>query len=162
MRVVDIDSNDTFEIEKMDSESGTSGPSDFPTLPQNIKRGLKSQLDEPVIEEEDEDEEEDGDSVTDLQEMLRNLRPDLTAQSGDDSVKIAVFLRRDRNLSDEGASYIVELENDKKTTAADIKLKMMELLSLPEDSAHIFAVWFVSPYLSLQLKPQHQVNKIIN
>lgn len=80
------------------------------------------------------------------------------------SLKIAVFIKKSimKNRSsnaaskDNGNMYELKLENGKMTTAAEIKEKMLTNLQIPKNSAHLFALWFISPHLELQLKPQHK------
>ena len=55
-------------------------------------------------------------------------------------LNIAVFLK-------EGTGLLLCLENGKQTTAGEVKRVMMDLLSLPDDSQDVFALWLISPLL---------------
>uniref|UniRef100_A0A7M5WSF1 FERM domain-containing protein 8 n=1 Tax=Clytia hemisphaerica TaxID=252671 RepID=A0A7M5WSF1_9CNID len=63
-------------------------------------------------------------------------------------MNVAVFLK-------EGEGHLLLLERGKITTAGEIKMMMMEILSIPKTSSHVFALWFISPYLEIQLKDHH-------
>ena len=47
----------------------------------------------------------------------------------------------------EGTGLLLCLENGKQTTAGEVKRVMMDLLSLPDDSQDVFALWLISPLL---------------
>jgi len=71
------------------------------------------------------------------------------------SIRIAVFLKHEK---DDGEKRNVELimENGGSMTSRDIKHEMMKKLSIPKTSAHMFAIWLISPFLELQLKHNHK------
>ena len=56
------------------------------------------------------------------------------------AMNVAVFLK-------EGQHRLLVLEKGKLTTAEEMKIMMLELLSIPKNAAHLFAIWFISPHL---------------
>ena len=78
------------------------------------------------------------------------------------SIRIAVYVKRYKqhaNDADIGgvdcSHYILELEKGRQTSAGEIKEEMLKILHIPLSSAHLFAMWLISPYLELQLQYQH-------
>jgi len=69
-------------------------------------------------------------------------------------LKIAVFVKSDRKAGEGGRLLTLE-KKGKLTTAGDIKDEMLDLLSIPKTSAHMFSLWFISSHLELQLKCHH-------
>jgi len=63
-------------------------------------------------------------------------------------MNVAVFLK-------EGDGRLLSLERGKFTTAGELKSMMLENLSIPRSASHLFAIWFISPYLEIQLKEHH-------
>jgi len=55
-------------------------------------------------------------------------------------MNVAVFLK-------EGEGHLLLLERGKITTAGEMKMMMLEVLSIPKTSAHVFSIWFISPHL---------------
>ena len=90
----------------------------------------------------------------DLPSIVKEKQHIQKQQSSSGPLKIAVFVKKDRKNT-EGGSYVLELDKGRSTTAGDIKDKMLELLAIPKSSAHLFAIWFISPYLELQMKCHH-------
>ncbi|KAM4720684.1 FERM domain-containing protein 8 [Rhinophrynus dorsalis] len=75
------------------------------------------------------------------------------SSSGTRSVDVIVYLINDEvvPLTVDGLSSI---------TALELHRVIREILQFPEIAQEVFALWLISPYLEVQLKPKHQPYKV--
>ena len=58
-------------------------------------------------------------------------------------MNVAVFVK-------EGQGHLLSLEKGKITTAGEMKMMMLDELSIPKTSSHVFSIWFISPHLGMR------------
>ncbi|NP_001072175.1 FERM domain-containing protein 8 isoform X1 [Xenopus tropicalis] len=76
-----------------------------------------------------------------------------SVSSGSRSMDVIVYLINDEiiQLTVDGLSVI---------TAHELHKSIREALQLPETAQDVFALWLISPFLEVQLKPKHQPYKV--
>lgn len=156
-----IKENDGEVAEKKDQTTTNEGETENEPLLDNSRNGIDTE-DAIKVDSVSEMNAKKKEMKLDLLSVVKQTqhvqiemdRLKLQNQPSTGPLKIAVFIKTDRKAG-EGGRVLTLDKNGKLTTAGDIKDEMLDLLSIPKESAHLFSIWFISAYLELQLKCHH-------